>query len=114
MTYRYFQLEYVNNIVDDNQAARRELLDLLAKDLRQHPQLMRQSMEEGQWGNLEDQSHYFKSSLVFTGYTPLIQANSKLNQLLKAGNNRSPVAGLLQQIERLSGLVLKEVELARC
>lgn len=113
MAYRYLQLDYLDSIAADDQSARREMLNLLAKDLRQHPQLMLQSLEQAQWDSLERQSHYFKSSLLFTGYMPLIQANSKLHQLLKAGKNRSPAAGLVQQIQRLSRLVLKEVELAR-
>lgn len=113
MTYRYLQLDYLDNITADDQATRRKILDLLAKDLRQHPQLMRQSLEDEQWDRLELQSHYFKSSLLFTGYRPLLQANSKLHQLLKAGKNRNSAASLLQQIQRLSSLVLKEVEVAR-
>lgn len=110
MAYKYLNLDYLELMSGGDKTDRRRLLEMLEKDLRESPRLMQLTLQDQDWGKLERQAHYFKSTLPFTGYEKLIATHQTVYQLAKSRGKQPEVARLLREVRASCQALLKEVQ----
>jgi HPt (histidine-containing phosphotransfer) domain-containing protein len=109
MAYQYLNLDYLELMSGGDKTDRRRLLEMLEKDLRESPRLMQLTLKDQDWGKLERQAHYFKSTLPFTGCEKLIATHQTFYQLVRSRGEQPEVALLLGEVRESCQAVLKEV-----
>jgi HPt (histidine-containing phosphotransfer) domain-containing protein len=66
-------LSYLKTMAMGDPAAEVEMITLLLKDLKREFPLLQRAIEEQQWAQIRDKSHYLKSTFHYIGHQPSLQ-----------------------------------------
>ncbi len=109
MAYQYLKLDYLDTMSGGDPDTRRELLQMLARELETVLPTIRRLLEQENWGALRQFCHHLKTTLPFVGNPTLTNANRSMERSLQEKKKRPALEVPARQMERIMPLVLKEL-----
>lgn len=106
-------LQYLQTMAGGDKEVVKKLMKTLLKDLKDNTAKARKLCQQERWSELDRFCHYFKSTLSFSGNTPLINANLQLWGIAQkeGANATAPLINkLLKQLEQQSQLTIRELQ----
>lgn len=110
MTYQHIHLDYLNTISDGDAATRQMLLEMVSAEVRSSPRLMRKAYQAQHWEEFHSLSHKLKSTLAFVGNAQMTEANRLILSNLEEKNYQANYDQWLSVFDRLTEVVLRELE----
>lgn len=110
--FQHIDLAYLEHMTDGDRAFQGEMLQMLIKAVREEVPRMRRLFASGDWRQLTEVSHRFKTTIGFSSCQAMIDANAGIEAAAESGTGRERLPDLLASLEAAQPSVLAELEAA--
>ena len=107
--YRYIQLDYLEKMAGGDPDTRRELMFLLADELKMSSLQLNVLQRQNEPAQLKRLCHHLRTTIPFVGNSRLASLNHEMEQLLQHGNSINRLPPLLAEMKALLSKSLEEL-----
>ncbi len=110
--FENINLEYLDSLVSDDSETKKTMLSMLLEEIPDEIDKVNLAFKDNDFVTLKNATHKLKSTLAFVGNDKLAETNKTIEQIAKSQDKIEQLPVLLEQMNAIYPLVLKDVQRA--